>query len=179
MHSKVIRDIKAYRNEPKDVRDVELANSHLKLIESIRLSFQYQKGYDPVWYPKIDTFLRKKHEEGILPIIYLNARFSVSDRVKQWIKAWNNFSQRKILFNESDFFFTFEFFRTLDYSLEKTLLQFISPFLENKTNEDKTDIYFLYRICFSDYMRNYTSENKERISQFNKKHVEFLNTIIQ
>jgi len=163
MSPSLIKQFKMYRNEPKDIKDVELINQYLNLVQLTNIKIIKTTIRDYKWYPMFDSILREKVDSGKFPKIYLNARLQITqeikDKYKEWLKIMN------ISNEENDYdncFYTFELFQKLDISFEGVYFSFIECLIKQIHNERKYDFCIFLRMCLTTFVKyNHVKKNED------------------
>ena len=154
----LIYDIKVYRNEPKDIVDTSLLSGLRKQIELYRDHINAndkEKVYDPLWYGKLDSAMRKRGY--ILLAGLLNTRLVISNRVNELVSVWENFIGITDHFSPEELTYYFELFQLLDPVKEIGFWKTFEQYSDSFPNDDEdmyVDIVSLILLCFMLYTKN-------------------------
>jgi hypothetical protein len=177
MNPAYILKIKEFRNEPKDIIDVEYLKSHIDRIGFARDLNSTQK-VAPDWYGNFDTLLKDKISNNCVPPVYLNARFYMSERLHNLLAYWRKFVYPKeFRFDPKHYFYMFELFQELDFKSEGSFWLWRETTLGLKNVTQDSDAFLFQRICFTKYLLLNNDNVQKCLLEFDLTFRDFISTI--
>jgi hypothetical protein len=155
----LLRKVKHYRSEPKDIIDVDSIDEFLGKIEENN-SKAILNPIDKDWYSNIEALY--KEYEGKMPKVYFNAKLLVPTGTRQVLKKWQeSIKSYTYGFNADDYFYNFELFQELGLKWEKVFLRQVTTTLKYYVHNEETVI--MHRILFTAFVKDNPRAKSEKL----------------